>query len=49
MKIIYKFFFILAFFILFACQTIEKKSQATIEKENKKLGKWNDDQMHDTM
>ena len=30
--------FILAFFILFACQTIEKKSQATIEKENKKLG-----------
>ena len=40
MKIIYKFFFILAFFILFACQTIEKKSQATIEKENKKLGKF---------
>jgi hypothetical protein len=40
MKIIYKFFFILAFFILFGCQTIEKKSQATIEKENKKLEKF---------
>ena len=38
MKIIYKFFFILVFFILFGCQTIEKKSQAAIEKENKKLG-----------
>ena len=40
MKIIYKFFFILAFFILFGCQTIEKKSQSAIEKENKKLSKF---------
>ena len=40
MKIIYKFFFILTFFILFGCQTIEKKSQTAIEKENKKLGKF---------
>ena len=40
MKILYTFFLIVSFFLISGCQTIEKKSQATIKKENEQLSKY---------
>jgi len=40
MKIIYIFIYLLSFFLINSCQTIEKKSQGAIKKENKKLSKF---------
>ena len=40
MKILYTFFLIVSFFLISGCQTIEKKSQATIKKENEQLSKF---------
>ena len=40
MKIIYTVFFITFLFVTGGCQTIEKKSQSAIKKENEKLSKF---------
>ena len=40
MKIIYTIFLIIFLFAIGGCQTIEKKSQSTIKKENEKLSKF---------
>ena len=40
MKIIYTIFLITFLFVLSGCQTIEKKSQSAIKKENEKLTKF---------
>ena len=40
MKILYIFFLIISLFLISECQTIEKKSQAVIKKENEKLSKF---------
>ena len=40
MKIIYTIFLITFLFVIFGCQTIEKKSQSAIKKENEKLSKF---------
>ena len=40
MKIIYSFFVIFFLFAFSGCQSIEKKSQETIKKENEKLSKF---------
>ena len=40
MKIIYAFFLITFLFVIAGCQTIEKKSQSAIKKENEKLSKF---------
>ena len=40
MKIIYTIFLITLLFVISGCQTVEKKSQATIKKENEKLSKF---------
>ncbi|MDC6465526.1 hypothetical protein PQZ38_02075 [Pelagibacteraceae bacterium] len=40
MKIIYIFIYILSFFLVTNCQTIENKTQNAIKKENKKLSKF---------
>ncbi len=40
MKIIYTIFLITFLFVISGCQTIEKKSQSAIEKENEKLSKF---------
>jgi len=40
MKIIYTIFLITFLFVISGCQTVEKKSQATIKKENEKLSKF---------
>ena len=40
MKIIYTIFLITFLFVLSGCQTIEKKSQSAIKKENEKLSKF---------
>ena len=40
MKIIYTIFLITFLFVTSGCQTVEKKSQATIKKENEKLSKF---------
>ena len=40
MKIIYTIFLITFLFIISGCQTIEKKSQSAIKKENEKLSKF---------
>ena len=40
MKIIYTVFFITFLFVASGCQTIEKKSQSAINKENEKLSKF---------
>jgi len=40
MRIIQVFFLILFLFCLNGCETIEKRSQATIKKENEKLSKF---------
>ena len=40
MKIIYTFFIVVFLFVLSGCQTIEKKSQSAIKKENEKLSKF---------
>ena len=40
MKIIYTIFLIAFLFVIGGCQTIEKKSQNAIKKENKKLSKF---------
>ena len=40
MKIIYTFFLITFLFVISGCQTVEKKSQAAIKKENEKLSKF---------
>ena len=40
MKIFYIFFIIIFVFLSSGCQTIEKKSQSAIEKENEKLSKF---------
>ena len=40
MKIIYTIFLITFLFVISGCQTIEKKSQAVIKKENEKLSKF---------
>ena len=40
MKIIYTIFLITFLFVVSGCQTIEKKSQAVIKKENEKLSKF---------
>ena len=40
MKNIYTFFVIVFLFVLSGCQTIEKKSQTAIKKENEKLSKF---------
>ena len=39
MKIIYTIFLITFLFVISGCQTIEKKSQSAIKKENEKLSK----------
>ena len=40
MKIIYTIFLITFFFVISGCQTIEKKSQSAIKKENEELSKF---------
>jgi len=40
MKIIYSIFLITFLFVISGCQTIEKKSQSAIKKENEKLSKF---------
>ena len=40
MKIIYTFFIVIFLFMITGCQTIEKKSQSAIKKENEKLSKF---------
>ena len=40
MKIIYTIFLIIFLFVVSGCQTIEKKSQSAIKKENEKLSKF---------
>ena len=40
MKIIYTILLITFIFVIGGCQTIEKKSQSTIKKENEKLSKF---------
>ena len=40
MKIIYTIFLITFLFVISGCQTIEKKSQSAIKKENDKLSKF---------
>ena len=40
MKIIYTIFLITFLFVISGCQTIEKKSQSAITKENEKLSKF---------
>ena len=40
MKIIYAIFLITFLFVISGCQTIEKKSQSAIKKENEKLSKF---------
>ena len=40
MKIIYTVFFITFLFVTSGCQTIEKKTQSAIKKENEKLSKF---------
>ena len=40
MKIIYTIFLIAFLFVIGGCQTIEKKSQSAIKKENEKLSKF---------
>ena len=40
MKIIYTIFLITFLFVISVCQTIEKKSQSAIKKENEKLSKF---------
>ena len=40
MKIIYTIFLITFLFVISGCQTIEKKSQSGIKKENEKLSKF---------
>ena len=40
MKIIYTFFLVVFLFLISNCQTIEKKSQMAIKKENEKLSKF---------
>ena len=40
MKIIYTIFLIIYLFVISGCQTIEKKSQSAIKKENEKLSKF---------
>ena len=40
MKIIYTIFLISFLFVISGCQTIEKKSQSAIKKENEKLSKF---------
>ena len=40
MKIIYTIFLIAFLFVIVGCQTIEKKSQSAIKKENEKLSKF---------
>ena len=40
MKIIYTIFLIACLFVIGGCQTIEKKSQNAIKKENEKLSKF---------
>ena len=40
MKIIYTIFLITFLFVISGCQTIEKKSQTAVKKENEKLSKF---------
>ena len=40
MKIIYTIFLLTFLFVITGCQTIEKKSQSVIKKENEKLSKF---------
>ena len=40
MKTIYTIFLIIFLFVISGCQTIEKKSQSAIKKENEKLSKF---------
>ena len=40
MKIIYTIFLITLLFMISGCQTVEKKSQSAIKKENEKLSKF---------
>ena len=40
MKVIYTIFLITFLFVISRCQTIEKKSQSAIKKENEKLSKF---------
>ena len=40
MKIIYTIFLITLLFVISGCQTIEKKSQSALKKENEKLSKF---------
>ena len=40
MKIIFTFFVFVLLFVICGCQTIEKKSQSVIKKENEKLSKF---------
>ena len=40
MKIIYTIFFIIFIFAISGCQTIEKKTQSAIKKENEKFSKF---------
>ena len=40
MKVIYTIFLITFLFVISGCQTIEKKSQSAIKKENEKLSKF---------
>ena len=40
MKIIHRIFLITFLFVISGCQTIEKKSQSAIKKENEKLSKF---------
>ena len=40
MRIIYTIFLITFLFVISGCQTIEKKSQTTIKKENEKMSKF---------
>ena len=40
MKIIYTFFLITFLLVISGCQTIEKKSQTAVKKENEKLSKF---------
>ena len=40
MKTIYTFFIAVFLFLISGCQTVEKKSQAVIKKENEKLSKF---------
>ena len=40
MRVIIVFFFIVQFLLLSSCQTVQKKSQQAIKKENEKLSKF---------